>query len=1072
LALWLYEQKCSSLFCIVGLCSTIIVAAISLAWLVIRYARISFGRPLSPDNVTPISAKGLACYVENDQVLFWKLGRISDIRRLVSMVQNTQTSVIVLHGEDGAGKTSLLRAGLQPALKQLGVLSVYCDATGLNPVSAFSGAVLTELKRDVESDLELLATEQTRSVLIIDSFEQLDVESSEHAPLFTLLRALHDHVPPHLVQLVIGFRNNYRPAWLKIEQRIGIRAVHLSLDLIRDDVASDGIETILQESDVNVDRSIIRDYIRGVASTHGEVSPVDIGIGAHIFEKWARRRPQRRLRFLDYVAAGGVRGVLMAHVCERLGTEYVFDTDRSALIQCIAHDFVNQETNERKLTGTSAAELADITGLNVDLLNDMYLPGLAAQESRILEVLPGENPAKYRIARELFVDALRHLKEEIDKTVNRTHLFLLDQYAWWKRTKHRRDFLRGSLLSLARLYCEASTGTHNIEFRNYINKSLTEQKKYRWITSTAVILAAGISATLWFFASAYIQKTRLSSWLLPGELYERQEQLKKLRIQGYAVSELGWLSSVNLGNLEITDARLTSLKGISNALNVQDITLDLTGAPIVSLDEVTSLPQLTTLKLYLGHSKIQNLADLPQAAKLQTLTLYLGGSIVRSINELAQMNQLRNLELHLAGSAVRDLTELTKLSALRKLTLDLDASQLRIVGDLNKATNLQDLIVNIESPRGDRRPNGGEIPNLAGLEGLKNLHLKLVSPRPDLQNPASDIDQPPAADLGSLRLPQGLQELAIDLGGFPVEQLPDLTRLEHLRTLSLHLHNSRVNGLPDLTQFHELQNLDLAIDGPLTRTGGIAKLKTLMNLSLEIEGREGSTLPALNGLKGLRNLTLNIAQTDISAMHDLATLRGLRELELHLKWQQIAKLPSLSDLDELQSLTIFFVGVEAQELPPLSIHHELSNLTLNLNRTLLQRLPDLKQFQGVRKLYVDLAGSEIQSLDSVMHAGKLNDLSLNLQDTQALQHLPELGQLKELTNLTLILDGSQIQELPDLAALKGMKTSKINLRNSRITNLTQTHRLGALEEITLDQGYSSLKDLPASLKEITFLWLQ
>ncbi len=121
---------------------------------------------------------------------------------------------------------------------------------------------------------------------------------------------------------------------------------------------------------------------------------------------------------------------------------------------------------------------------------------------------------------------------------------------------------------------------------------------------------------------------------------------------------------------------------------------------------------------------------------------------------------------------------------------------------------------------------------------------------------------------------------------------------------------------------------------------------------------------------------------------------------------------------------------------------------------------------------MDLAGSEIQSLDSVMHAGKLNDLSLNLQDTQALQHLPELGQLKELTNLTLILDGSQIQELPDLAALKGMKTSKINLRNSRITNLTQTHRLGALEEITLDQGYSSLKDLPASLKEITFLWLQ
>jgi conflict system STAND superfamily ATPase len=1045
------------------------IAAASGGWLTLRMRRINFGQPPSADAVTPIAARGLAPYNKNDHALFWRLGRTGDIRRLVAQVHDTNSSIIVLHGEDGAGKSSLLWAGLKGSLEQEQIQCVYCDAATTDPVRAAAGAVLADLKLDVGRDLKQLAAIQARTVLIIDSFESIDRSSPEHEPFPALLSSLHDQAPPHLFQLIVAFRDYYKPAWLEIEQKVGARAAHVSLGLLNADTANNCMETILEEADVNVDRAIIRDYIQAATALNG-VSPVDIGIGAQIFVTWANRLARRHLRFSDYVSAGGTRGVLMAHVQERLDSAYVFEQDRAALLYGLGHGLVDKKTAGRDMGGMSAPEFAAFTHLDLGRVHDDYLPDLAARDTRILEVIPGENPARYRLARESLVRIVTQLDQETVGTAKNTHSFFLDHYERWKKSQSKHDLLRGDLLKLAVDHAK-TIRANNIELNDYINKSRAAQKARLGLIGLSAAVTAALAIVLVLLFGANGQETRLSSWLLPPEIYQRQVQMKTLRIKGYSVTELGWLKHLDYRTFEITDSRLSSVAGLSNPRSIEDLTVDLTGTPIDSLSEIAKVPGLTNLTLYLGRSRVQELTDLGQATKLSTLSLNLGGSLIRSVAELSKMTKLRSLTLRLAGSSVQDLTPLANITGLETLKIDLDSSQFGMIADITKATNLHDLTLTIENPRNRRSPpDVRELPSLGAMEGLRKLTL-ILKAFPDQQQASAEGVVPPIGNLSTLTLPGNLRELNIDLGGFPVAQLPELGQVENLQHLGLHVQGTGLRRMPDLTRFRELQDLDLSVDGPQALALKVMKLKDLQSLSLEIQGQDVSTFTGLADLKALRKLTLDLWSTDISSLSDLVAIHGLRELELHLKWSQIEKLPSLAALDELNSLAISVIGEAGRQIPPLDIRHDLLNLALSFSGSSLDRLPDLTQFKGVRRLALYIAGSKIQTLDSLTNVGTLKSLVLDVSDTQLLHELPDLRRLHELAELTLVLDGSQIQSLPDLSALKGLTTT-VSLGNSRISRLQEVQHLGKTQELTVDQRCHSLQDLPESVERITFSWRQ
>ena len=63
-----------------------------------------------------------------DGLLFQRLGRDHELAQLLSLTLNDQIPLIVVMGESGVGKTSLLRAGLSYILKGQNVQYIYWEA--------------------------------------------------------------------------------------------------------------------------------------------------------------------------------------------------------------------------------------------------------------------------------------------------------------------------------------------------------------------------------------------------------------------------------------------------------------------------------------------------------------------------------------------------------------------------------------------------------------------------------------------------------------------------------------------------------------------------------------------------------------------------------------------------------------------------------------------------------------------------------------------------------------------------------------------------------------------------------
>ena len=108
-----------------------------------------------PGTVTPL--RGLNAFAESERdVLFGRDREREDIARLV-IGEGFRAGL--LHGEPGVGKTSLLRAGVIPHLRDHGVIALACDDIG-DPVESFGQAVTSATglsKTDEETPVAFLS---------------------------------------------------------------------------------------------------------------------------------------------------------------------------------------------------------------------------------------------------------------------------------------------------------------------------------------------------------------------------------------------------------------------------------------------------------------------------------------------------------------------------------------------------------------------------------------------------------------------------------------------------------------------------------------------------------------------------------------------------------------------------------------------------------------------------------------------------------------------------------------------------------------------------------------------------
>lgn len=134
-----------------------------------------------------------------DGDLFLRLGRQTELGQLLGHV--------LVRGKSGAGKTSLLRAGLARVLQDQDppIAYHYWEAVPEKPAERLLAAIRQSWP--APDDPPYLATPADlfapgvlpgRHVIVLDQFEQLDCHNTDHQPIFALLKKLLvEAVPPH-----------------------------------------------------------------------------------------------------------------------------------------------------------------------------------------------------------------------------------------------------------------------------------------------------------------------------------------------------------------------------------------------------------------------------------------------------------------------------------------------------------------------------------------------------------------------------------------------------------------------------------------------------------------------------------------------------------------------------------------------------------------------------------------------------------------------------------------------------------------------------------------------------------
>ena len=742
----------SYVVCLVAL--VLLIAAVVRIW----KQAIPPKKDTEPDVQKPAAIKGPMTFGIQDGELFAQLGRKTERDKLLGYILDDQIPLVVVMGESGTGKTSLLRAGLEFTLARGGasepVVPIYWEAFPSDPVAGLLRALQLKWGREDEAKGEdgsstkdgaqpfpatlddLLAYDATpRRVVILDQAEQLSPE--RHRDLFDVLRRVVERPPPHQVTWVIAFRREYAATWLDFESAIvGFFPPRLSLKRFSIDEAVAVMATLAHEGGVQANQDVIR-RIAGSIAQDGKVSPVDIGISLLVLSELAGR-PDVAIDDALYQAAGEEAGLLALYVKNRMAR--LPDYEHDPMMLALLH-LIDPETDQRVAEGRAVAALAEASGLPAQRLEN-HLDYFASRNVRLLERLPAEaRQVAYRLAHERLIPALRQLAGVLTAQATQAERLLNDRFRVWRSEAKARWLLTlGELRRVLKFQDQFRWGRDQHEKIDYIRRSKNRRIGLYGLAGFLVVLSLAGLFALNTVLTAERHRHDFRQWGLPADLYDRLDQLNTLAVTGLNITNHNWLRE----GIDSLSLRLTNIDDRAFSTTLTALTLDLRYSQISSVPDLPS--GLTTLTLDVGGSQISGVPDLPSG--LTTLTLDVGFPQISSLPDLP--SGLTTLTLDVGDSQISRVPDLP--SGLTTLTLD--------VGDASQISSL---------------------PNLPS--GLTTLTLYVAFPQ--------------IRSLPDLNLPSGLTTLTLDLRRSRISSLPNLPPgLQRLELSSKRGQISTIDRLP------------------------------------------------------------------------------------------------------------------------------------------------------------------------------------------------------------------------------------------------------------------------------------
>ncbi len=527
-----------------------VVAIVSFAWGVLRvWKKATPVAIVITETVKPSAIKGPFAFGEMDGEIFSQLGREADLAKLLSLVLDSQICFTALKGESGAGKTSLLRAGLAYTLarkrEKYGVVPIYWEAIPKNPTEELLRAIHIACPDEKHSfqtlDDVVDKASGTKKVIIIDQAEQLSPE--KHAELFDLFKKIVVQRPPFATTWVIAFREEYASTWFDFESTIpDFHPPKHALKIFTEGQARDNMAVLARESNLVPDNAVLVEMVNAM-SDKGKVSPVEIGIGMMVLnELYSVSDSDISLgKFKD---AGGVTGLLRTYIRGKL--EGDIPEHEHSSIQNALLDLIDPEiTHQRLSQGKSIPELAKKAQLPLGRMQH-NLRYLASQKVRILEHLPAqpqsESRIMYRLAHERLIPALESLAGELLAATQQAKRLLDESFRRWCRVKGRKFLLTGKELRYVLRYHNHFNNDTSPEQLKYIRDS----KKKRSMNIAMVILCMIFVVLSLKFWQPFNDKV-VEPWRREHRIQSIQEQFVKIKSGTF---EMGDLSKNEDGNID------------------------------------------------------------------------------------------------------------------------------------------------------------------------------------------------------------------------------------------------------------------------------------------------------------------------------------------------------------------------------------------------------------------------------------------------------------------------------------------------------------------------------------------
>lgn len=295
--------------------------------------------------------KGLDAFAVTDAAIFY--GRQEDSARLANKI--LANPLVVVYGESGSGKTSLLRAGVTPLLTRAGFQ--------------------VQMKRvhDLDASGNLPLTE-ARVVLVLDQAEELLLlwgEAQRQAFAQALTAALADRTRDWRVALAL--RDDFLPQLASLETLIpGLLDQRYRLERLSWEGAAEAIVAPAARFGVTFAPGLVEQLLHDL--WQGGVAPPQLQLVCdHLYRQFGR--PGAAIGLADYQQAGGAAGILAAYLTDAVAA---YPAAEQPQVQALLGALVTSQQTKAVLSPNEAAAasglpIATVTALLERLLGQRLL---------------------------------------------------------------------------------------------------------------------------------------------------------------------------------------------------------------------------------------------------------------------------------------------------------------------------------------------------------------------------------------------------------------------------------------------------------------------------------------------------------------------------------------------------------------------------------------------------------------------------------------------------------------------------------------------------------------------------